>query len=60
MLMLSRKVGQRVVINGNIIVEISRVDFNTVRLAIEAPPEVIVDREEVHKARTALVEEKKP
>jgi len=51
MLILSRKPGQRIIINGNIFIEISSIDFNTARLAIDAPSEVSIDREEVHKLK---------
>ncbi len=58
--MFTRKVGQRIVINKNIIIEIASVNYGTVRVAIKAPHEVPVDREEVHKMKMSLVEEKKP
>ncbi len=51
MLVLTRKLGEKVVIDGCITVEIVAVDGNKVRLGISAPPEVRVDREEVHRAR---------
>lgn len=52
MLILSRKPGERIVINGNIIVEIRDVDIysRVVRLGIIAPPEISIHREEVQKA----------
>lgn len=49
MLVLSRKPGQSVIIDGNIRVTITQVRGETVRLGIEAPPEVRVHREEVQK-----------
>ena len=51
MLVLSRKVGEKVVIDGCITVQIVAVDGNKVRIGIAAPPEVRVDREEVHRQR---------
>ncbi len=51
MLVLSRKVGEKVVIDGCITVTVVAVDGNKVRLGVTAPPEVRVDREEVHRQR---------
>jgi carbon storage regulator len=51
MLVLTRKAGETVVIEGGIRVNVVAVKGNTVRLAIEAPPEVRVDRKEVHDRR---------
>ncbi len=47
MLVLSRKVGERVLIGDRIAVTIVRVNGNGVRLGIEAPPEMVVVREEL-------------
>jgi carbon storage regulator len=47
MLVLSRKENERLVIDGNIIVTVVRVAGGKVRLGIEAPPEIHVQREEV-------------
>jgi carbon storage regulator len=51
MLVLSRKVGEKVVIDGCIIVTVVAVDGNKIRLGITAPPDVRIDREEVHRRR---------
>ena len=48
MLVLTRKNGQEIVIDGQIRVVIVSVKGNRVRIGISAPPEVRVDREEVH------------
>jgi carbon storage regulator len=48
MLVLSRKVGEAIVIDGGIVVRVAEVHGGRVRLAIEAPRSVRVDREEVH------------
>lgn len=58
MLILTRKVGERIIINGDIIIEVTRVGDNFVKLGISAPQDVPVDREEVHKLKQTL--EKKP
>jgi len=53
MLMLSRNIGKAVIIGGNIRVTVAHVDGCQVRLGIEAPRGVIVDREEIHARRVA-------
>lgn len=47
MLVLSRKVGQEIVIDGNIKVRVLKVKGNTIRVGIEAPPEVHIVRGEL-------------
>jgi len=51
MLVLSRKVGEQIVIDGCIIITIVAADSNKIRLGITAPPEVRIDREEIHRHR---------
>ena len=53
MLVLSRKLGEKIVIDGGIVVTVVRVDRNHVRLGIEAPASVPVFREEVIRDRPA-------
>jgi len=48
MLILSRKLGESIVIDDRIIVKIMRVDSDTVKVGIEAPASVTVHRKEVH------------
>ena len=48
MLILSRKIGESIVIDGRIIVKIVRLDGDMVKLGIEAPAEVPVHRQEVY------------
>ncbi len=48
MLVLSRKLKESVVINGNITVSILRVDNDNVRIGIEAPREINVMRYEIY------------
>lgn len=47
MLVLSRKVGEKLVIDGNIIVEVVRIQGNRITLGIVAPTEVKVLRGEL-------------
>ena len=51
MLVLSRRVGESIVIDGNIRLKIVEATGSRVRLAVEAPPDVLVDRQEVHECR---------
>lgn len=51
MLILSRKAGESIVIANNIVVTVVGVTNGQVRLGIEAPAGVIVDREEIHQRR---------
>jgi carbon storage regulator len=48
-LVLTRQIGQEIVIDGNIRVQVTAVKGDRVRIGIIAPPEVRVDREEVHR-----------
>jgi carbon storage regulator len=51
MLVLTRRPGEEIVIDGCIRVRVVDVHGNRVRLGIEAPPEVTVDRSEIHECR---------
>lgn len=51
MLVLSRKVGEKIVIGENITVEIVEVRGDRVRVGVTAPKPVRVDRAEVHSRR---------
>jgi carbon storage regulator len=52
MLVLSRHVGEEIVIDGNIRVSVVSMQGDRVRIAITAPPEIVVDRQEVHARRS--------
>jgi carbon storage regulator len=47
MLVLSRKLGEKVIIGGNITVTVVEIKGNKVRLAFEAPGDVCIMREEL-------------
>jgi carbon storage regulator len=47
MLILSRKVGETIVIGGRVLVTVNKVRSNSVSLGIEAPGDVRVDRSEI-------------
>ncbi len=47
MLVLTRKVGEKILIGDSIVLTVVRIQGDKVRLGIDAPPEVPVHREEV-------------
>lgn len=55
MLVLSRKVGERIVIGPSIVVTVLEVRGNVVKLGCEAPLEVPVNREEASRRGNAPV-----
>ena len=56
MLVLSRRVGEEIIINDNIRVTVVAVKGDRVRLGIVAPRDVNVDRSEVHERRLQFAE----
>ena len=48
MLVLTRKIGEQIVIAGNITISIVAVGPGRVKIGIEAPPHVSIDRQEIH------------
>lgn len=57
MLVLTRNVGEKIIIDGNIEVTVVAIAGNKVRIGIEAPDHVRVDRQEVHKRRAEFAGE---
>jgi carbon storage regulator len=51
MLVLTRRIGEEIVIDGNIRVVVTAIQGQKVRLGITAPPSIPVDRKEVHDRR---------
>jgi len=51
MLILMRRVGERLMIGDDVIVKILEVEGNRVSIGIEAPKNILVDREEVFNKR---------
>lgn len=47
MLVLSRKINEKIVIDGGITITVVKIDRNQVRIGIEAPGDVSVYREEL-------------
>jgi len=56
MLVLSRKIGEAIVINENVCVTVVGIQGNKIRLAVDAPRDVRVDRAEVHTRRQEFIE----
>ena len=57
MLVLSRRLGEQIVIGGDIRIQVVAIQGNKVRIGITAPPGIRVDREEIRKrlqVRTAV------
>ena len=51
MLVLERRVGESILIGPNVRVTVAKICDGAVRLGIEAPKDVPVDREEVRRAK---------
>jgi len=47
MLVLSRKLGEKIVIGDNIVVTVVKIDRNQIRIGIEAPTDIPVYRQEI-------------
>lgn len=47
MLVLGRKASECIVINDDIVIQVVRIDRNQVKIGIESPAHVVVDRAEV-------------
>ena len=60
MLVLSRKLGEKIVIGENIVVTIVKIDRNQIRIGIEAPQEVPVYREEIAPNRISVAAAAQP
>jgi carbon storage regulator len=56
MLVLTRKTGEAVVIDGTTILRVLEIKTGRVRIGIDAPPDVRVDRAEVFRQRAEFAE----
>jgi carbon storage regulator len=50
MLVLTRKIGERIVIDNRIVIEVVQVKGNRIRLGIQAPEDAVILREELLQA----------
>ncbi len=57
MLVLTRRLGEAIVIDGCIHVQVAAIQGDKVRLGIDAPEEIRVDRLEVHQRRAQFADE---
>ena len=60
MLVLTRRVGEEIVIGNDIRVMVVAINGDKVRVGITAPPAVRVDRKEVHERRSESVADQQP
>ena len=60
MLVMSRKLGQKIFIGDDVCVTVVDIDYGKVRLGVEAPRDIIVDREEVRIRRKGWTTEVDP
>jgi carbon storage regulator len=51
MLILSRKLNEQIIINGQVVITVVAIRGDSVRIGIDAPKDVRVDRVEVHRRR---------
>jgi carbon storage regulator len=51
MLVLSRRLNQAIVIGGQVRVTVLAISPTRIELGVEAPPQIVVDREEIHVRR---------
>ncbi len=51
MLVLTRRIGEEIVIAGNVRLRVLSIDRNQVRIGVVAPSSIPVDRHEVHDRR---------
>jgi carbon storage regulator len=58
MLVLTRNVGEKIIIDGNIEVTVVAVKGNKVRIGVAAPDYVRVDRQEIHERRAEFADER--
>ena len=49
MLLLSRRIGERIMVGHDIVITVNAIDGNQVRLGIDAPKQMTILREEIYK-----------
>jgi len=58
-LILTRRIGEAIVVGDDVLVTVLSIKGNQVRIGIQAPPSVSVDREEIHELKVAEREGRK-
>lgn len=51
MLVLTRKIGEKICIGDDVVMTVVECGFGKVRIGIEAPPDIRIDRQEIRDAR---------
>jgi carbon storage regulator len=46
-LTLSRRIGEKIIVAGNIVIKVLEIKHSSVRIGITAPHDIAVDREEI-------------
>jgi len=54
MLVLTRKVGEEITVGDHIRITVVAINGDKVRIGINAPKEITVDRQEIHEKRTKV------
>jgi carbon storage regulator len=57
MLVLTRRTGEEIIIDNNIRVTIVDIGPNKIRIGISAPPDITVDRAEIHNRKKEAAQE---
>lgn len=60
MLVLTRRIGEEIVINGNICITVVSLKGERVRIGIAAPESIAVDRKEIHDRRAEFTAATEP
>jgi carbon storage regulator len=60
MLVLSRKIGQEIVIGNDIRITVVAMQGENVRIGVTAPKGVVVDRQEIHEKRNGQLSPNSP
>lgn len=60
MLILSRRLFERIIIDNRIVLTVTKIDGDRVSIGIDAPRDVPVDREEIHQAKQRAKSDAQP
>lgn len=51
MLDLTRRVGESIIVNGNITIKLKSIENGVAVIGVAAPKEIVIDRKEVHRRK---------